>query len=763
MKNNDLLVADIQSSHFKMQLFSKSKPCRPEIQGTATDVFEMSDYVSYLINTVEAGNLASIGATDSKGHWVHIVAPKIAKDVQGNPVAFVGNSSNVQGEFQLLSVPIADLRWFPILGDMNILPLPSETGEALTEEHLEDTPLQGDSDVHFASLPVYIPFYMGNELPEGDIRSDDTTMLMSNLGTGYHIWTLWNVKMNKTELHETVLNIQAEIKDSSQLEKYIQPLGSNRSLSLDGPTASPYYIRSSAQPEIAKKIKSFFVPPPLLTQPSAGFASNFVVKSQEDEGKEQVAKLGMSKFSLYQSATDCDWVGGTVSKVVYVTYSKVVQDIISKPRASRGGLFADALQRGHRMAAKADNASIYSTLSSTVAITRTMGTNFIMGNFSIQPATSIYGEASTIDSTTYVPQNNKSKVQLVLLGEQTFKNEMNLDVPADKAVAPKTVMERLGELRSVEDFTRMMVNVVNTSTVAVDVDAMKQNGNNCMMISLAQAFINLIDGDFKAWLNVTGGGKWVHYVLFQFWDTCHSLISQFSTDYMNVNVYESGRDASELDISALKKAAIVFKSCNLHYQTLIALNKADDTVPAIAACFNPMCHVGRNVRFAQQDPPQDPNPPRPNRNNPPGQQGGQNNSRGPPQRDPPRGQRNVRRRGGRLEEPPAREPFSSKQRGMFHLRNPDLPPLILAKAGVCPDFACKGRECDVRGNTACPKGSHVFSPNVLGQDKIKLIGDKFLSDGSGWFNERSFHGYRQLDTRYQRLLGDDSGPTNNRA
>ena len=708
MKNNDPLVADIQSSHFKMQLFSKSKPCRPEIQGTATDVFEMSNYVSYLINTVEAGNLASIGATDSKGHWVHIVAPKIAKDVQGNPVAFVGNSSNVQGEFQLLSVPIADLRWFPILGDMNTLPLPSETGEALTEEHLEGTPLEGDTDVQFASLPVYIPFYMGNELPEGDIRSDDTTMLMSNLGTGYQIWALWNVKMNKTELHETALNIQSDIKDSSEIAKYIQPLSSNRSLSLDGPTASPYYIRSSAQPEIAKKIKSFFAPPPPLLQPSAGFASNIVVKSQEDEGKEQVAKLGMAKFSLYQSASDCNWVAGTVSKVVYVTHSKVVQDIVSKPRASRGGLFADALQRGHRMAAKADNSSIYSTLSSTVAVTKTTGTNFLMGNFSIQPAASIYGEASTIDSTTYFPQNDKSKVQLVLLGEQKFKNEMNLDVPAEKAVAPKTVMERLGELRNVEDFTRMMVNAVNTSTVAVDVDAMKQNGNNCMILSLAQAFINMIDGDFKSWLSVTGGGKWVHYVLFQFWDSCHSLISQFATDYMNVHVYESGDDPSKLDISALKKAALVFKSCNQHYLTLMALNKPDDYVPAIAACFTRMCNV------PHPNPPHDPNPPRPNHNSPPGQPGGQNNPRGPPQRDLPRGQRNIKRRGGRLEDPPARVAFSSKQRGMFHLRNPEVAPPILARAGVCPDFACKGRECDVRGNTGCPKGNRVFSPNVLG-------------------------------------------------
>ena len=221
MKQNDLLVADIQSSYFNMHLYSRSKPCRPEIQGSALDVFEMSDYTSYIINAIEAGNIASLGATDSKGHWVHIVAPKIQKDVQGNPVAFVGNTSNVQGEFQLVSVPITDLRWFPVLGETTMLPLPSETGEDLTLEHLKNSSLDGESDIQYGSMPIYIPFYMGNELPEGDIRSDDTTMLMSNLGQGYQIWALWNIKMNKTELHESALNIQAEIKAAAEWETYI--------------------------------------------------------------------------------------------------------------------------------------------------------------------------------------------------------------------------------------------------------------------------------------------------------------------------------------------------------------------------------------------------------------------------------------------------------------------------------------------------------------------------------------------------------------
>ena len=114
----------------------------------------MSDYVSYLINTTKAGNLASLGATDSKGHWVHIVAPRIEKDVQCNPVAFVGNSSNVQEELHILRVPITDLRWFPVLGGTALLPLLSETGTHLTSTHLKGSSLEGESDIQFGSMTI---------------------------------------------------------------------------------------------------------------------------------------------------------------------------------------------------------------------------------------------------------------------------------------------------------------------------------------------------------------------------------------------------------------------------------------------------------------------------------------------------------------------------------------------------------------------------------------------------------------------------------
>ena len=75
------------------------------------------------------------------------------------------------------------------------------------------------------------------------------------------------------------------------------------------------------------------------------------------------------------------------------------------------------------------------------------------------------------------------------------------------------------------------------------------------------AFILLIGRKFKDWMELTGGGIWVHLLLFQFWDACHHQIATFATDFQNANTYETERDPGELDISSLKDAARAFCVC----------------------------------------------------------------------------------------------------------------------------------------------------------------------------------------------------------
>ena len=134
-------------------LYSKTKTRGEDVKGSPGDVYLMPDYALYVINTIRAGNDASMGSTDANCHWSHVVKPQLASDVQGNPVDIVGNASNERGEYLPIRIPISSLLWFPIMGEQDLLPLPSETSKSLTVDHLKGGPHEGEDDVQIRFFP----------------------------------------------------------------------------------------------------------------------------------------------------------------------------------------------------------------------------------------------------------------------------------------------------------------------------------------------------------------------------------------------------------------------------------------------------------------------------------------------------------------------------------------------------------------------------------------------------------------------------------
>ena len=85
---------------------------------------------------------------------------------------------------------------------------------------------------------------------------------------------------------------------------------------------------------------------------------------------------------------------------------------------------------------------------------------------------------------------------------------------------------------------------------------------------------------------------------------------------------------------------------------------------------------------------------------------------------------------------------------MFCLVNPnDLNPFgNLSTAD--PDFVCQGRECKKGANGSWIKnGVNYFSPARVPPAALAAIGDKFLSDKSGWFDKRAFK-FFALEPKY---------------
>jgi len=97
--------------------FTKTFPKRADITGSPEQAFHMLEnrdkYYKYLIGGVSAGTIAAFGTIASGGTFQYLYAPQVHHDLGGNPVGFVGNSSNKIGEFSCVYIGLSDFKYFP--------------------------------------------------------------------------------------------------------------------------------------------------------------------------------------------------------------------------------------------------------------------------------------------------------------------------------------------------------------------------------------------------------------------------------------------------------------------------------------------------------------------------------------------------------------------------------------------------------------------------------------------------------------------------
>ena len=115
-----------------IKLYSETTTARSDYTGEPCQVYEhVVSSADWIITQVQLGNALSIFRVDCNGHWLHIVCPHLVNDINGHPEWIVGNCTDVLGEFSLIKVHISKLRYFPIIGQDNDLPVRSEVNESV--------------------------------------------------------------------------------------------------------------------------------------------------------------------------------------------------------------------------------------------------------------------------------------------------------------------------------------------------------------------------------------------------------------------------------------------------------------------------------------------------------------------------------------------------------------------------------------------------------------------------------------------------------
>ena len=133
-------------------------------------------YYKYLIGGVSAGTIVAIG-TIAPGGTFQFYATHIHHDLGGDPVGFVGNSSNKIGKFSCVYIRLSDFKFFPFVeatSAMNVLVKHTEVTPFLLEHLIYTRDLKNLTDpVRGTFLPNFFIVYFGQEIPQGSISNDD--------------------------------------------------------------------------------------------------------------------------------------------------------------------------------------------------------------------------------------------------------------------------------------------------------------------------------------------------------------------------------------------------------------------------------------------------------------------------------------------------------------------------------------------------------------------------------------------------------------
>jgi hypothetical protein len=268
----------------------------------------------------------------------------IRHDLTGNLTTIISNSSNKQGEFNLMKVNIASFCLCPYLGPKCTFNTLLPHGDNLTKELLDETTdLKSFKKPIIATLvPNFFVIYNGQKVPHGDITTDELKAKMIKLGTGYNLWARVVDETFSSNKLDKFLTVADKAKKGPLLIQNpflpsCNPLTSTQLASNNGPCGTITSVQSDDYPQATQIIKKFFLPIPpaqAFAQPLAT-SGTFRHQLPGKFDKESKAKKGITKLILLHVCVEINFKELTVSNMTFGNLSNGMEVVLSHPRASR--------------------------------------------------------------------------------------------------------------------------------------------------------------------------------------------------------------------------------------------------------------------------------------------------------------------------------------------------------------------------------------------------------------------------------------------
>ncbi len=164
-----------------------------------------------MIEGIKANTISAIGTINPGSLCTQFIyAPQILFNLAGEPIAFIGNSSNKMGEFSLIKIDVTSIHLFPYIKEKATIDDSLNYGDDLPTAFLSENDWK-DFEEHIVGtlIPNYFITYFGQVLPHGAINDDKIKAKLMRLGTVYELWA--NTANNAIKKLDDILSVMEEI------------------------------------------------------------------------------------------------------------------------------------------------------------------------------------------------------------------------------------------------------------------------------------------------------------------------------------------------------------------------------------------------------------------------------------------------------------------------------------------------------------------------------------------------------------------------
>jgi hypothetical protein len=139
-----------------------------------------------VVKAINANLIAGIMGCQHTGEIFHLFCLKVHHDTAGNPVAIIGNLSNIFGHFMCARITKSEFSLFTVVGKKS--DAPSTHGDTIDPAIMAKTTLDANTEYVAYLMLSYVFTYWGKEVFYGNIVDDDLKSSISSLGPGYLAW-----------------------------------------------------------------------------------------------------------------------------------------------------------------------------------------------------------------------------------------------------------------------------------------------------------------------------------------------------------------------------------------------------------------------------------------------------------------------------------------------------------------------------------------------------------------------------------------------